>query len=47
MVGKIFRVVFTRMDYKIIFTIQKKAAEVIILTIRNDAEDPDKIMEEL
>lgn len=34
-------------DYKILFTIQKYAAEVIILTIRNDAEDPDKIMEEL
>ena len=34
-------------DYKIIFRIFKKAGEVIILTIRNDAEDPSKIKDEL
>ena len=35
------------LDNKVIFTIQKNTDEVVILTIRNDAEDPAKIMEEL
>ena len=34
-------------SYKIIFRVLKKAGEVFILTIRNDAEDPGKINEEL
>jgi plasmid stabilization system protein ParE len=34
-------------SYKIIFRVLKKAGEVFILTIRNDAEDPNKIKDEL
>ena len=34
-------------SYKIIFRVLKKAGEVFILTIRNDAEDPSKIKDEL
>ena len=34
-------------DYKVIFRVFKKAGEVLILTIRNDAEDPSKIKDEL
>jgi plasmid stabilization system protein ParE len=34
-------------DYKIIFRVFKKVGEVLILTIRNDAEDPNKIKDEL
>lgn len=34
-------------DYKIIFRIFKKAGEVLVLTIRNDAEDPNTIKDEL
>jgi len=35
------------LDYKIMFQVLKKVGEVIILTIRNDAEDPDKIRDEV
>jgi len=35
------------LDYKILFRILKKVGEVIILTIRNDAEYPDKIRDEV
>lgn len=31
------------LDYKILFIASKEDSEVTILTIRNDAEDPDKI----
>lgn len=34
-------------SYKIIFRVLKKAGEAFILTIRNDAEDPNKIQDEL
>ncbi|MFT6130482.1 MAG: plasmid stabilization system protein ParE [Neolewinella sp.] len=34
-------------SYKIIFRVLKKAGEVFILTIRNDAEDTGKIKDEL
>ena len=34
-------------SYKIIFRVLKKAGEVFILTIRNDAEDTSKIKDEL
>jgi len=34
-------------SYKIIFRVLKKAGEVFILTIRNDAEDSEKIKDEL
>lgn len=34
-------------SYKIIFRVLKKAGEVFILTIRNDAEEPGKIKDEL
>lgn len=34
-------------SYKIIFRVLKKASEVFILTIRNDAEDPGKIKDDL
>ena len=35
------------LDYKILFHVIKKVGNVIILTIRNDAEDPDKIKGEV
>jgi plasmid stabilization system protein ParE len=35
------------LDYKILFAVFKKTSEVVVLTIRNDAEDPDKIKGEL
>ena len=35
------------LDYKILFRVLKKVGEVIILTIRNDAENPDKIRNEV
>jgi plasmid stabilization system protein ParE len=34
-------------NYKILFRVLKKVGEVIILTIRNDAEDPDKIKDDI
>lgn len=43
-----YEVKYTKaLDYKILFRILKKVGEVIILTIRNDAEDPDKIKDEV
>lgn len=35
------------LDYKIVFRVFKKLGEVLILTIRNDAEDPNKIKDEI
>lgn len=35
------------LDYKIIFMVLKDVGDVIILTIRNDAEDPEKIKDEV
>ncbi|WP_367389321.1 hypothetical protein [Lewinella sp. LCG006] len=35
------------LDYKILFRVHKKIGEVIILTIRNDAENPEKIQNEV
>ena len=35
------------LDYKILFRVYKKIGEVIILTIRNDAENPEKIQDEV
>lgn len=35
------------LDYKILFRVLKKVGDVIILTIRNDAEDPSKIKDEV
>jgi plasmid stabilization system protein ParE len=35
------------LDYKILFRVLKKVGEVIILTIRNDAENPNKIRDEV
>lgn len=34
-------------SYKIVFRVFEKAGEVLILTIRNDAEDPGKVRDEL
>ena len=34
-------------SYKIIFRVLRKTGEVLILTVRNDAENPSKIKEEL
>lgn len=43
-----YEVKYTKaLDYKILFRVLKKVGEVIILTIRNDAEDPDKIKDEV
>lgn len=43
-----YEVRFTNaLEYKILFTILKNVGDVIILTIRNDAEHPDKIRDEL
>ena len=33
--------------YKILFRVLKKVGDVVILTIRNDAENPDKIRDEV
>lgn len=35
------------LDYKILFRVLKKMGEVIILTIRNDAENPEKVKDEV
>lgn len=41
---KDYKVRYTKAcGYKILFRVLKKVSEVIVLTIRNDAEDPDTV----
>jgi plasmid stabilization system protein ParE len=43
-----FEIKYTKaLDYKILFRVMKDSSEVIILSIRNDAENPEKIKTEL
>jgi len=43
-----FEIKYTKaLDYKILFRVIKSSSEVIILTLRNDAENPDTIKSEL
>ena len=34
-------------SYKVIFTVFKKVSEVVVLTIRNDAEDSDDVLNDV
>jgi hypothetical protein len=34
-------------SYKVIFTVFKKVSEVVVLTVRNDAEDTEEVLRDL